>query len=127
MVDTHPLVWYVAGDARLSSKARAILDDPGSGNRLAVPTIVLAEAWDLARKKRVTVSFSQVVRVVRASRALIWPLDLTVINQLPGQIREIHDGIIVATALDLQVSYTLVSIVTRDANIKSMGLVTCVW
>jgi hypothetical protein len=30
VLDTHALVWYVEGSARLSSAAKAIMDDPAS-------------------------------------------------------------------------------------------------
>jgi PIN domain nuclease of toxin-antitoxin system len=127
IVDTHALVWFVAADARLSPSARTVLTDPGAGNRLAVPTIVLAEAWDLARKKRVSVPYVQVLRAVRASRALVWPLEDTIISRFPGQLTDIHDEIIVATALELQISYSYVSIITRDQQIAGLGVVPCIW
>ncbi len=127
VVDTHSLVWFLAGDSRLSPTAQAILANPGPGNRLAVPTIVLAEAWDLARKKRVTVSFNDVIRGVRASKALVWPLEVTTINLFPGQLPDIHDEAIIATALELQVGYSTVSIITKDNHIRALGIVPCVW
>lgn len=127
MVDTHSLVWFIAGDSRLSSTARSILANPGEGNRLAVPTIVLAEAWDLSRKKRVAVPYSQILRTVRASRSLIWPLEVTTINRFPAQMPDFHDEIIVATALELQVSYSPVSIITKDPRIRALGIVPCIW
>lgn len=127
MVDTHALVWFIAGDHKLSQTAKEIMADPGPGNRLAIPAIVLAETWDLARKKRVAVSFTDVVRAIRASKALLWPLELSTILQFPGRLVDIHDEIVVATALELQVSYSSVCIVTRDALIKGLGIVDCVW
>lgn len=127
VVDTHTLVWFIAGDSRLSPTAQAILADPGPDNRLAIPTIVLAEAWDLARKKRVTVSFSDVIRRVRASRALVWPLEITTINRFLGQLPDIHDEIIIATALELQIGYSPVSIITKDNRIRALGIVPCIW
>jgi PIN domain nuclease of toxin-antitoxin system len=127
IIDTHALVWFLAGDAKLSSKAQQILGDPGQGNRLAVPTIVLAEAWDLARKKKVSVPFTDVLRAVRASRALLLPLELNIINLFPGLLPDIHDEIIIATALDLQLNYDNVSIVTKDQKIQNSNVVTCIW
>lgn len=127
VVDTHALVWFATADTRLSRTARDILLDPGEGNRLAVPTIVLAEAWDLARKKRVAIPYNQILRTVRASRALIWPLEDTTINRFPARMPDIHDEIIVATALELQISYSQVAIVTRDSSITGLGVVPCIW
>lgn len=127
VVDTHALVWFAAGDARLSASARGVLSNPGQGNRLAIPTIVLAEAWDLSRKKRVAVPFANVLRVVRASRALVWPLEDTTIARFPGQLPDIHDEIIVATALELEGAYSSVTIITRDGPISGLGLVPCIW
>ena len=80
VVDTHSLVWFLAGNSGLSLKARTILNDPGEGNRLAVPTILLAESWELARKNRIPISFNPVVQGVRASGALVCPLNLETVN-----------------------------------------------
>ena len=111
----------------MTPTARDILADPGTGNRLAIPTIVLAEAWDLAREKRVRVAFEEVLRAVRVSETLVWPLELTTVTRLPGRLPDIHDEIIVATALELAISYGPISIITRDPGIQALAIVSSVW
>ena len=58
---------------------------------------------------------------------MIWPLETSTINRFSGQLPDIHDEIIVATALELQGSHGPTSIITRDAVIHSLGLVSCIW
>lgn len=50
VVDTHALVWFLARDARLSERARTVLQDPAV--RLIIPAIVLAEIKYLGSKGR---------------------------------------------------------------------------
>ena len=52
LLDASALIRYLAASPSLSPQAKDIIDDPGSGNQLAVPTIALVEAWDVARKQR---------------------------------------------------------------------------
>ena len=42
VLDTHPLVWYLEGNPRLSSQAKTVIDDPSSD--LVLPVNGLAEA-----------------------------------------------------------------------------------
>jgi predicted nucleic acid-binding protein len=51
ILDTHVLIWYFIGSHRLHSKLREKIDIIRiQGGRLLVPTIVLAEALDIAKK-----------------------------------------------------------------------------
>jgi len=54
VLDTHTLVWYLEGSPRLSTRAKAIVDD--SSNQLVVPLIVLAEAAFLVERGRIAIS-----------------------------------------------------------------------
>ena len=84
VVDTNALVWYLSQSPRLSVDAKMVLDNPGAGNQLAVPTIVLVEAWDLARKqRREYVSLRQILRVIKSRNILLQELSLDVVNALP--------------------------------------------
>ena len=42
VLDTHSLVWYLEGNLRLGTAAKAVIDDPAS--QLVLPLIALAEA-----------------------------------------------------------------------------------
>lgn len=57
VLDTHALVWYVEGSSRLSSAAKAIMDDPAS--EMILPAIALAEAVHIVEKGRTSISSSE--------------------------------------------------------------------
>ena len=129
VVDTNALVWYLSGSPRLSRRAKAVLDNPGDGNQLAVPTIVLVEAWDLARKgRREYVPLKQIVRAIKAREVLLQELTLNVVNLLPDLWEDNRDLIVLATALDFRQRYGAASIVSSDEKIRDcQTLVPCVW
>lgn len=97
IADTHPVVWFLEGNPRLSAKAKAILSDPSA--RLVIPTIVLAEIRFLYNRRRIGIDVQAVLRnIASATNCIVYPLDQTVVEFLPTSL-EIHDAIIVATAL----------------------------
>ena len=129
VVDTNALVWYLSQSPRLSVDAKMVLDNPGAGNQLAVPTIVLVEAWDLARKqRREYVSLRQILRVIKSRNILLQELSLDVVNALPDLWDDSRDLIILATALDLQARYGAATIISSDRKIRSdQSLISCIW
>ena len=48
LLDTHALLWWLDGDRRLSTQARALIGD--EGNRVLVSA---ASAWEIATKVRI--------------------------------------------------------------------------
>ena len=129
VVDTNALVWYLSQSPRLSVDAKMVLDNPGVGNQLAVPTIVLVEAWDLARKqRREYVPLRQILRVIKSRNILLQELSLDVVNALPDLWDDSRDLIILATALDLQARYGAATIISSDRKIRSdQSLISCIW
>ena len=129
VLDTHALVWYLEGSARLSSAAKAVMDDPAS--EMILPAIALAEAVHIVDKGRTSISNSpDLLRdVVTEQRIRIQPLTLEIIQESlgAGVVKEMHDRLIVATALHEQKLGHQVSLVTKDTNIVSSGLVSTVW
>jgi PIN domain nuclease of toxin-antitoxin system len=122
IIDTHILVWYFEGGKKLSRAEQRFLDD--EKNRLIIPGIVLCETKYLVHKGRLKVDFDLVLRAVTGdSRIEIAPLDLDIIGKMPPGL-EMHDGIIVATAMSYQESEELETLLlTRDEEIKSLGRV----
>jgi PIN domain nuclease of toxin-antitoxin system len=47
LLDTHTFLWFVMGDARLSARARALIEDRGNERLLS-----LASLWEMAIKHR---------------------------------------------------------------------------
>lgn len=129
VLDTHALVWYVEGSARLSSAAKAIMDDPAS--EMILPAMALAEAVHIVDKGRTSIlsSTDLLTDVVTEQRIRVQPLTLEIIQESlsAGVVKEMHDRLIVATALYEQSLGHQVSLVTKDRNIVSSGLVSTVW
>ena len=126
VVDTHALVWFIEGNARLGATAKQALTDPRA--ELVVPTIVLAEIVHLYARKRIEVDLGSVLtRVANASNCSVYPLDEAVVERLPAAL-DIHDAIIVATALVFrEVLEKDTLIISKDAEIANCGLVSVVW
>ena len=142
VLDTNTLVWRVSGSARLTRRAKDAIDRAAqSDDRLIVPTIVLAEAWDMDRKRRGDFApFDRVLQMVRDMDISVMSFDMELVEQLRDPVLEslrsvyrlwsdIHDMIIMATALMIvrDDAYEEVSIVSGDRQIRSQSLVRCVW
>lgn len=126
VTDTHPLVWFLSSDARLSQSAEAALRHPSV--RLVIPTLVLAEIGFLYAKHRIAIGVPTVLAHIAATpNCTLHSLDAEVVERLPSTL-DIHDAVIVATALvrrDLLGENT--ALITRDAAIHASGLIPCIW
>ena len=102
VVDTQVLIWYFTGSKRLKPALREKIDETRAQNgRLLVPTIVLAEALDIAEKSRVQFDFAEMYRVIREEQEFeIVSLSPEIFNTViqVQNIPELPDRIIVATA-----------------------------
>jgi PIN domain nuclease of toxin-antitoxin system len=125
VADTHSLVWYFTGDSRLSKKALEAFELTIDEGLIIVPSVVLAEIMFIASKGKVSISFLETVKKIEEYDNFdIAPLD-TDILKLADKIEmnmEMHDKLIVATALNYQAI-----IITRDERIKESGIVKTVW
>ena len=126
IVDTHPLVWLLAGDARLSGRAREIFAQEAA--QLVVPAIVLAEISYLYGRSRIKVDVRDALdHIVAARNCAVYPLDEAVVQHLPTSLN-IHDGIIVATAMVFRdIMDQKVAVVTKDTQISASGIIDVVW
>ena len=126
VTDTHPWVWFLTANPRLSAKARAILSD--SSNLIIIPLIVMLEIKYLYSRKRIAVSYQQALeRVETTENILLYPLDISVVANSPPLLN-IHDGIIVGTAISLSQELNQpVPLVTIDEAITASGLVPVLW
>jgi len=102
LLDTHALLWWLAGDERLSTSARAAIADPAN-----TVYVSAASAWEVATKHRrgklpgagpMAVDFAR--EVVNQGFA---PLDITLehgqdAGALPGPHRDPFDRMLVAQA-----------------------------
>ena len=141
VLDTNTLVWYSSKSLRLSKRAWDILDlSLFSNDRLIVPTIVLAEAWDMDRKQRGDFApFDLILQIVREMNMSVMGFDLALVQRLRDPVLEslrsvyrlwsdIHDMIIMATALIAgDDADEEVSIISGDRQIRAQSLIRCVW
>ena len=125
VIDTHALVWYFENSPQLSPTARRSFDRIAQGDEFGViPTIVLAELMHISEKRKTRLAFAEVLaRLERNPSFRITSLDKGILirmNNLP--MFEIHDRIIVATALSFRAR-----LITRDREIRDSGVVECIW
>jgi PIN domain nuclease of toxin-antitoxin system len=129
VADTHSLIWYLAGDKRLSDAAVQFLGQIiNDGEQIAVSTISLIEIIYLAEKGRIAVDWLQRVLTlfdgpgtpfVRASVDLETAKSVAALAN--SGIADMPDRIIAATSTHLGVP-----LVTRDHAIAASTVKT-VW
>ena len=131
LLDASALVKYLSASPDLTPQAKSIIDDPGSENRLAVPSICLVEVWDVARKKRRGFSnYSLVTETICSKGISVEVLNVEVVQLLPDLWEDTRDMIILATALELEARYGQgsVTVISSDEKIRHFqSLVPCVW
>lgn len=120
ILDTHVLIWYFIGSKLLHKKIRDKIDETRSQRgRLLVPTIVLAEALNIAEKGRVEFDFAEMYRLIKEEPEFeIVGFGSEIFDEtirVKG-IKEIHDRIIVATAKFYQVG-----VLTKDKILNESG------
>ena len=129
VVDTHALVWFLEGNSRLGTNAKTILANPDS--QLILPAIALAEAvWIVDRGRTSIPSVTDLFDAVNSDpRIAIYPIDQAVIEQSISLsvITEMHDRLIVATALILENRGKKIGLLTCDRNITASALITIIW
>lgn len=126
VADAHALAWYFTNDARLESQASRVFDLSEKGECLIlIPTVVLAELFHISRKRRITLRFEELLqKVERETNFVVTDLDLATIKALPQTLplTELHDQIIVATALIHEAK-----VLTKNGPISDCGLVETIW
>lgn len=126
MADTHALVWYLTGSANLSSGARQVFDDAlGGAHEVLVSVIVLAELVMMAEKQRIAFNLTRIIEQLRSAPTyhLVDLTPYTVLRiQSLAQLPDIHDRLIVATALEAGAT-----IITRDQSITHARLAPVIW
>ena len=125
VTDTHSLVWYFTDDQRLSKKALKSFEGTVKEGQIIVPTVVLAEILFIARKGRIPLDFTATVEKIEAlANFEIAPLDLDVLKiaESIGAPLEMHDKLIVATAIRYDAC-----MITRDEQITKSKAVKTIW
>ena len=121
LLDSHAFLWFVWSDARLSVKARDLIQDPGNEVLLS-----LATAWEISIKvslgklaldRPVTTFFRE---HVAANQLTVLPLSLdhaTRVSELPFHHRDPFDRLLVAQCLAEQLP-----LVSVDEKMDAYGI-----
>lgn len=125
VIDTHALVWYLENSPKLSSNARLAFDAIDQGLSIGlVPTIVLAELMHISERGRIILDFAQAIARLQDGRNFgIVSLDLGILIRMRNlTMLELHDRIIVATALSFGAG-----LISQDETVRNSGIVECIW
>jgi PIN domain nuclease of toxin-antitoxin system len=121
LLDTHALLWFLAGDARLSADARAAIEDLDNTRLFSV-----ASAWEIAIKTSLgklslTAPFHQLIPgQLRANGIELLPIrpeHLDGVITLPFHHRDPFDRILVSQSL-----VEAATVVSADPLLDSYGV-----
>ena len=129
VADTHVVIWYIFADPRLSVIARTTIEQiAAQGNQVAFSSITLAEIVYLIERGRIdATTLDRLLSALEGDNALLVeiPFDRHIAQALRqvdrGQIPDLPDRIIAATAL-----YLTVPIISRDRRIQLSDIDT-IW
>lgn len=129
VADSHALLWYLYDDERLSDRAREAMDETeAKGGQIGISSIALVEVLYLVEKGRVSRdAMDRIIDVLdRPTAALVEiPVDRHVALAMReigrGQVPDLPDRIVAATALHLKVP-----IISLDRKIRIAPLST-IW
>ena len=124
LLDTHVAIWFLTGDTLLSQTADQIISE--DVNRIYVSVI---SAWELAIKISIgklrfpgnAAGFIQAVQDNDITILPIMPSHLAVYESLPMIHRDPFDRLLIATAIDEQIS-----LISADKNIAQYD-VPLIW
>ena len=130
VTDTHPLLWHLTRDSRLSPSAKNVFERTDAGaDQVIIPSIVLIEIIYLIEKKRFPLALiDQVLGLLRNSTPNYWVANLDVevilaarsINR--SDIPELPDRVIAATA-----KHVGLPLISRDSAIRNSNAIPVVW
>ena len=128
VADTHAVIWYLAGDPRLSDTARSFVDSAAQdGDEIGISAITLVEMVYLVEKGRIPAQrFSQLAATLDEQNTVFVELSINlqvaraVTHISVEQMPDMPDRIIAATAV-----YLNVPVISRDkrivlSNVKSI-------
>ncbi len=117
LVDTQALLWFEAGDRRLSSIAKSAISD-----RDNIKTISMASLWEIAIKLSIgklelDVTFDDILSLSGYQHLAVESAHLRVVRNLPLHHRDPFDRLIIA-----QASHLHLPIVSSDEQFDSYGV-----
>ena len=99
LLDTHALLWWLADDARLGSRARALIEEPGNDAFISVVSL-----WEIVVKARTGKLEANIAAIVTAIEGNFVLLDigmahLLMLARLPMHHRDPFDHLLIAQAI----------------------------
>ncbi len=117
LVDTQALLWFEAGDRRLSSIAKSAISD-----RDNIKSVSMASLWEIAIKLSIgklelDVTFDDILSLSGYQHLAVESAHLRVVRNLPLHHRDPFDRLIIA-----QASHLHLPIVSSDEQFDSYGV-----
>jgi len=126
MADTHSLLWAFTRPRKLGELARHAFEEIANGeSSLLIPVIVLAELIFTIENKPVQADLDDILTAIENSPNVEFvDFDYESAMRLRdlSAIPEMHDRMIVATAIEYQAT-----LITVDESITTSGLVKVIW
>ena len=124
--DTHSLLWAFTRPRKLGERARRAFEEIASGeSSLLIPVIVLAELIFTIENKPIQADLDKILNAIQDSPNVEFvDFDYEAAMRLRelSIIPEMHDRMIVATALEHQAA-----LITVDESITTSGVVDVIW
>lgn len=129
IVDTHAVVWYLRGDARLSRAARAWIDQPANANAVVgVSAISLVEIVYLVEKGRLSLEDYEILAQTLKDNDTVL-VEIPVTSEIAETMRSVSrdsipdmtDRVLAATAVHMGIP-----LITRDEKIRASKVRT-IW
>jgi PIN domain nuclease of toxin-antitoxin system len=126
ITDTHSLLWAFTRPRKLGERARRAFDEIANGeSSLLIPVIVLAELIFTIENKPIQADLDEILDAIQNTPNVEFvDFDYESAMRLRDLriIPEMHDRMIVATALEYQAI-----LITVDESITTSGVVDVIW
>ena len=125
LADTVAIIRHFASVGKIGKAAKSILQDADNGkNKILISIISMVEILYLSERNRIPLNLKEVKRkLLHLDNYEIIDLDLDIVETAKTvQGLELHDRLIVSTALSLNVP-----VLTSDQIISNSGQVDVIW
>lgn len=91
-IDAHPLIWHFTNSPKLSPKAKEYIDEIEQGKSTGIiPTIVMAESFYVANKKRINFDYNDLLdKIILSPNYLLYPLAKGYVSESCKNKRQRH-------------------------------------